>query len=373
MVQKKVPFGVVALHLDAGVAFMQEEDAVFKAMMEGWEMQQRGGRTLQKATVQHAVMVVRRFQKFAGLWPWQWGAADLDDWMTHLVAVRRLAPTTIRSYQTVIRSFCSFLCSEHYGWAAECEKRFGTHPTQICHDWNTRRHIDAMEGSPRRRPLTREELQILFDFADSEVERRLSAGRKGAVTAFRDATLLKVAYAWGLRAQEAVKLDITDFYRNPHAPQFGRFGMLQVRFGKGSRGGGPRRRSVVTVRPWVVPALEQYIESVWPLMRAAGSNALWLSERGTQLRTRELQECFARYRDALGFDRTLTPHALRHSYVTHLVEEGVDPTFVQQQVGHTHQSTTAIYTAVSGDFANTMMRQALERTLTKITEPKDTN
>ena len=52
---------------------------------------------------------------------------------------------------------------------------------------------------------------------------------------------------------------------------------------------------------------------------------------------------------------------MRHSYVTHLIEEGADPEFVKQQVGHAYQSTTAIYTAVSGDFANKMMRQALDR------------
>lgn len=371
MIRKVLPFGVVALHLNPDVSFMHEEEAVFRAMIEGWEMQQRGGRTLQKGTVQHSVMVVTKFQQFCALWPWQWGAADLDDWMTHLVAVRKLAPPTIRNYQVVIRTFCTFLCSEHYGWAAECERRFGTHPVQICHDWNTRRHIEEMEANPRRRPLTREELQRLFDYADDEVERRLSSGKKGAVTAFRDATLLKVTYAWGLRAQEVVNLDLTDFYRNPHAPQFGNFGMLQVRFGKGSRGGGPRRRSVVTIRPWVVPALQQYIDSVWPLMRVPGMDALWLSERGTQLRTRELQESFARYRDALGLDRHLTPHCLRHSYVTHLVEEGVDPTFIQHQVGHAHPSTTSLYTAVSGDFANTMMKHALQKTLTAVTDQKE--
>lgn len=47
--------------------------------------------------------------------------------------------------------------------------------------------------------------------------------------------------------------------------------------------------------------------------------------------------------------------------MTHLIEEGVDPVFVQRQVGHQHQSTTSIYTGISGDFANKMMRDALER------------
>ena len=56
----------------------------------------------------------------------------------------------------------------------------------------------------------------------------------------------------------------------------------------------------------------------------------------------------------------LVPHCLRHSRVTHQIEDGVDPVFVQRQVGHRYQSTTAIYSGVSGDFMNTMMRKALD-------------
>ena len=55
-----------------------------------------------------------------------------------------------------------------------------------------------------------------------------------------------------------------------------------------------------------------------------------------------------------------TPHSLRHSYVTHLIEDGVDPKFVQEQVGRVFASTTALYTGISGDFTNTMMRKALD-------------
>lgn len=54
------------------------------------------------------------------------------------------------------------------------------------------------------------------------------------------------------------------------------------------------------------------------------------------------------------------PHCLRHSYVTHNIEDGVDPRFIQEQVGHLYASTTALYTAVSDDFANTMMLKAID-------------
>ena len=62
-----------------------------------------------------------------------------------------------------------------------------------------------------------------------------------------------------------------------------------------------------------------------------------------------------------GLDVGLGPHCLRHSYVTHLIEDGYDGLFVQQQVGHEYASTTAIYTSVSSDYRTRTLRAALDR------------
>ena len=351
--------GSASLLLVPGLAYLDEEEAVFAAMLEGWSAQRLGGRNLKPAGVRSSLNVVRRFRDAAGAFPWQWSAALFDEWMEDLVSIRRLAPSTIRGYQNAVAQFCDFICSPHYDWVRECEARFGTHPVQVCTEWNTTRHLQDYEGNPRRRPLTRTELQRLFDYADEQVDLRLASGRKGTFIAYRDATLFKVSYAWGLRASEAAGLDVTDFYRNPHAPEFGTFGMLLVRNGKSSSGGVPKRRSVATLHGWAAEAARDYVENIWPLVRDESSNALWLSERGRRLRADDVSRRFAEYRDELALDPVLSPHALRHSYVTHLIEDGVDPMFIQRQVGHAYQSTTAIYTAVSGDFANKMMRNAV--------------
>ena len=356
-----VPFGAVELHLASGVALLREDAAVFEAMLEGWSAQQLGGRNLQEYTVSQRVHAVRRFQGHLNAYPWEWSAAGFDEWMSDLVAVRQLAPASIRNYQVAVRQFCEFLCSPHYGWAVECERRFGSHPVQVCHDWNTRAHVQENEADPRRRPLTRQELQRLFDRADEEVESRLGAGRKGAASAYRDATLLKVIYAWGLRAREALMLDTADFYRNPKLPDFGTFGFLRVRYGKASRGSPPKPRTVATVMPWAVDAVGDYVEHVLPLMQGAPAGALWWSERGTRLGKRSLNDRFAQLRDELGLDRQLTPHCLRHSYATHLIEDGHDSVFVQRQLGHAYQATTGIYTHVSEEFANRLLKDALNR------------
>ncbi|MBA4246968.1 MAG: integrase [Microbacterium sp.] len=339
-------------------------------MLAGWRAQQTGGRNLRDEYVRGGLRAVKQFQEHCAEWPWNWSAAQFDEWMLDLVSVRRLAPSTIRSYQQAIRLFGDYLTSEHYGWVSECERRFGTHPVQVCHAWNTVRHLQDYEGRPGRRPLTRHELQLLFDRADQEVDICIAKGRKGALPAYRDAVLLRVVYAWGLRANEAVHLDVSDFYRNSHAPEFGEFGILQVRHGKASKGGPPKRRSVVTLRDWAVEAVKDYLANVRPLMSPKDGIAMWYSERGTRLRSRELSDRFAHFRDELGLDRNLSPHALRHSYATHLIEEGVDPTFVQSQLGHRHASTTSIYTSVTGDFANKMLRDALTRLSPDRKEPQ---
>ena len=73
------------------------------------------------------------------------------------------------------------------------------------------------------------------------MERAARSGRKGALAAYRDATIFKVIYGWGLRRTETARLDVADFGRNPRAPQFGRYGTLNVRYGKAKRGQPPRR------------------------------------------------------------------------------------------------------------------------------------
>jgi site-specific recombinase XerD len=285
----------------------------------------------------------------------------MDEWTTHLIGELGRAESTIRNYQGTIRGFCDYITSPHYRWPQECEARFGTHPIQVCHEWNTAIHLVDYEGQPGRRPLTRQECQRLFDYADEQVERAVHLHRKGALTAYRDATVLKVIYGWGLRCTEASKLDRSDFYRNPKAPELGQLGQVHVRYGKSSNGSPPKRRMVASVMPWAVEAVEDYLVNIRPRFGFDDHPALWVTERGGRLQPRHIEERFAAYRDALGMDQALSPHCLRHAYITHLVEDGADPKFVQEQAGHRYQSTTGIYTAVGDDFLDTMMRKALAR------------
>ena len=238
---------------------------------------------------------------------------------------------------------------------------FALPSAQVFHEGNTPVHAADYEGRPERRPLTRAELQAFFDAADDLAERAACSRRKGHLAAFRDATLFKVIYGWGLRRREAAMLDVTDFAANPAAPELGGLGTCHVRYGKAMRGSPPRRRAVATVMPWAAEALVQYLEQVRPRCGLPSHPALWLTERGERISPRSVDERFAAWRRAAGLPRELSVHCLRHSYVSHLIEDGADPLFVQFQAGHSWASTTATYTTVGQDARNRMLRAALAR------------
>jgi integrase/recombinase XerC len=358
-VPQKVDLACAAhLMLVPGVEHLHPEDAMVEAMLKGWRAQQVA-RGLRVHSIDDRVQAVEQFARFTNEYPWHWQPAHLDEWMTELTSQRRLAKSTLRNYQGALRLFTEFLIDPRYGWVTACQERFGTYPVAICHEWNTIAHLNDYEGRPGNRPFSREELQRFFDYADAQVAVALERRRKGALAAYRDATLFKVIYAWGLRRREAAMLDLVDFGPNPAAPEFGRYGMLSVRYGKATRGQPPRRRSVATVMGWAVEAVDDYLTNIRPLFGLADHPAVWVTERGGRIRVSEINDRFHRYCVELGLPPELSPHCLRHSYVTHLIEDGADPTFVQHQVGHRWGSTTGGYMGVGGDFMNTMLRRAL--------------
>jgi integrase/recombinase XerC len=354
---------VARLVLPDGVVHLDEAAAVFEAMLEGWARQQRS-RLLAVATVKARDKAVRRFQAFTGDYPWRWAPVDVEDFTAALLSgPQARSHSTVRSYHEHLRVFCAYLTDPRYQWTAECVRRFGEAPVQVCHEWNTARHLADFEGRPGRRPLTHEELQALFDHADARVEAIGRRGRKGALAALRDAQMLKTVYAFGLRRQELVGLDVADLRPNPHAPRWGRYGSVHVRWAKASKGSPPRRRTVLAVPEfdWAIEGLRQWTEQARPRFGVGQHPALWVTERCSRVATRYLDDRFAQLRDELGLPAELSLHCLRHCYVTHLVEFGYPERFVQEQVGHAYASTTAVYTSVSNDFKNQVLARALAR------------
>ena len=211
---EQAPEGAAKLLLVGGVPLLHPEPQVFEAMIEGWRNQMLA-RNLAASTITGREKQVRAFQAHAMAFPWEWSPALADEWFADLRAVRQVTRSTVRGYQVALRGFCEFVTDPAYGWAVECENRFGTHPVQVITEMNSAVHVADIESEPRKRAFTREELQALFDYADEQVERKRALGRKGWMSAFRDATLMKVAYSYGTRRTETQMLDVADFGRTP--------------------------------------------------------------------------------------------------------------------------------------------------------------
>jgi integrase len=129
----------------------------------------------------------------------------------------------------------------------------------------------------------------------------------------------------GLRHNEARMLDVADFGRNAHAPEFGERGVSYVRHGKAMKGSPPKPRSVLTVWPWVTDVLEEWVTLIRPLFGRWNSPALWPTERADRISLAPIDHRFAATREVLGLPPGLDFHSLRRSYVTHLIEDGWDP------------------------------------------------
>lgn len=358
-----VPGFVPRVLRDQGVGLFRAEERVFEAMVDGWRTQMLA-RGLVRATIETRCRVVTRFQRFTGEYPWKWRPVDVEDFL----AERRCGPrpitlTTLRADSNAVAMFCAYLTHPSYGWPDFCQRMFGDVPAQICFDWNTPRHTTDDAVPPSRRAFTKPELQQFFDYLDDLIDQEYAAGSKRWLPSLRDSIAFKVCYAYGLRRREVTMLDLQDFGPNPHVPAYGGFGAVTIRWAKGTAGSGPRRRTVLTVPEfdWVVDLLTFWTgpQGRGQLTSAERSSALWPSERADRITMGSLSDAFAQIRSAVGLPKELGLHCLRHSYVTHLIEAGYDPAFVQTQVGHSYASTTSLYTSVSADFKQKTVQQMI--------------
>jgi integrase/recombinase XerC len=174
------------------------------------------------------------------------------------------------------------------------------------------------------KPLTAPKATALVDGAD------IAAADQPEWIVVRDTAVLALLYGSGLRISEALSLKRKD------APTKGR-DMLRVT-GKGSK------TRVVPVLPIAREAVELYLK-LCP-MRQGSDDPLFVGAHGKQLSPRIIQLRIARARAVLGLPETATPHALRHSFATHLLGAGADLRSIQELLGHASLSTTQGYTEV---------------------------
>lgn len=170
----------------------------------------------------------------------------------------------------------------------------------------------------------------------------LDAPDLGTSRGVRDAAMLQTLYAAGLRVSELVGLSLGDLDL--------RAGYVTV-LGKGSK-----RRIVPLGRP-ACEALQRYLKEVRGLWAKPMERLLFLTPRKTSMTRQGFWKSIKRYARGVGIAQNISPHVLRHSFATHLLQGGADLRAVQTMLGHADISTTQIYTHVTGDHLRDMHRR----------------
>jgi integrase/recombinase XerD len=185
---------------------------------------------------------------------------------------------------------------------------------------------------PRRLPkaLTVDQVEALLE----------AAGFDGTPIARRDRALLELLYATGARISEAVMLDVDDVRAGQETP--GRTSALRL----AGKGGKDR---VVPMNRAAGRAVGDYLTVGRPSLVAAGPGtpALFLNARGGRLSRQSAWSVLRSAAEKAGVHRAISPHTLRHSFATHLLDGGADVRVVQELLGHASVTTTQIYTLVT--------------------------
>ncbi len=242
------------------------------------------------------------------------GSALLRSYLYHLKDLG-LAPASIRRNVSAIRTYFKFLLNEGIV-ARDPSERLET-PKK----WRTLPDVLSVE----------------------EVSRLLETPSFDEPLAFRDRAMLELAYGAGLRVSEWITLSRKDVLFDER--------LLRV-FGKGSK------ERLVPIGRKAMAAVAIYERELRPkLERGAGKGILFLNARGEPLSRMGAWKILRKYVNQAQITKHVTPHTLRHSFATHLLEGGADLRAVQEMLGHADISTTQIYTHVDREYLRNIHKQ----------------
>ncbi|GMP06047.1 tyrosine recombinase XerC [Bradyrhizobium sp. TM239] len=290
-------------------------------------------------------------------------AQEMTRWLSHLGAERRLSPKTLEAYGRDLRQCLDFLCS-HWGERVTL-KRFAALEATDVRAFMAMRRADDIAGRSLMRALAG--LRSFGRFLERE-----GKGKVGALSAIRapkvaktlpkplpmasakrladaderagedretwilarDAAVMALLYGSGLRISEALGL------KRREVPRPGEGDVLIVT-GKGNK------TRMVPVLQNVLELVQEYVAMCPYPLPAEGP--IFVGARGGPLSPRIIQLAMERLRGALGLPDSATPHALRHSFATHLLSRGGDLRAIQELLGHSSLSTTQIYTGIDSE------------------------
>ncbi|UZX32288.1 site-specific tyrosine recombinase XerD [Lactobacillus helsingborgensis] len=280
-------------------------------------------------------------------------AEQVEDYLRYSQIERGLSANTITSYRQDLTAFINFLKKEHLKtWPTKAldidaflaqQRDLNKATSSISrlisslrkfYQWLVRQNIQKINpmleiDSPKKRrslpvALTVDEINHLLDQPNTNKKLGL-----------RDRALLETLYATGIRVSELINLKFNDLHEE--------LKLIKV-FGKGSK------ERLIPISEVALSWIDSYKEKVRdPLILKVGKNCdfIFLNSRGTALTRQAVWQIIKKYCNMAGIQKNVTPHTLRHTFATHLLENGADLRVVQEILGHSDISTTQIYTNLS--------------------------
>jgi integrase/recombinase XerD len=299
----------------------------------------------------------------------------LRTYLDHLVVERGLADNTLKSYRRDLRRYVAwlagrgvrdlggvgegtvteFLMALREGDEGHTPLSAGSAARTVVavrgfHKFTVREGLAQVDPSAAvRPPAPAKRLPKALPLAD--IERILdAAGAPGTALALRDRALLELLYGTGARISEAVGLDLDDLDLEDGAVLL--------------RGKGGKER-IVPVGSYALAAVEAYLVRGRAALSGVGRGvpAMFLNARGGRLSRQSAWAVLARAADRAGVTAEVSPHTLRHSFATHLLDGGADVRVVQELLGHASVTTTQVYTLVTVDSLREVYATAHPRAL----------
>ena len=276
----------------------------------------------------------------------------LDHYLNYLAVERGLANNTLDAYGRDLARYLDYLESQKIealeNISAAVVLRFLSHlknaglsprsraralaALRTFHKFLVREKIT--KDNPTDQVVSPKSLTALpHTLAPLDVESLLSSPKGDSALAWRDRAMLEIIYATGLRVSELVSLKLSDLQMD--------VGYLTA-FGKRSK------QRIVPLGETAIAALQEYLQNGRPgLEKQKGSHFLFLNRSGEGLTRQGFWKIIKRRALEAGISQSITPHTMRHSFATHLLENGADLRSVQAMLGHADISTTQIYTHVT--------------------------
>ena len=246
--------------------------------------------------------------------PTEVSARTLRDYIYHLKDLG-LAPASIRRNVSAVRTYFKFLIGEGFVVRDPSER------LETPKKWRTLPEVLGVD----------------------EIEKLLAAPSLDEPLAFRDRAMLELAYGAGLRVSEWISLGTRDVMLHDH--------LVRV-FGKGAK------ERLVPIGRRAIGAIAIYLRELRPkLEKGEGKGILFLNSRGQPMSRMGAWKILRKYVDQAKITKPVSPHTLRHSFATHLLEGGADLRAVQEMLGHVDISTTQIYTHIDREYLRSVHRQ----------------